>query len=106
MSIEARELINRMQTPNPPVVVDVRSGPEYRAGHIPGAVHAPAWRILLRCAPLPGNKETELIVTCEHGPRAHVASSLLRAAGYRNVTLLSGHMAGWRQALLPLDKQG
>ena len=82
----------------------MRSGFEYRAGHIPGAVHAPGLKILLRLAPLPKEKQALLVVTCEHGPRAQLARSFLALAGYRNVELLAGHMAGWRRAGLPLAK--
>lgn len=102
--MQARELLQKIKAKQSPLILDVRSGFEYRAGHIPGAVHAPAWRILLRLAPLPKEKQTMIVVHCEHGPRAQLASSLLALHGYRTVTLLDGHMAGWRRAGLPLER--
>lgn len=96
--MQSKDLAKRIRSHQQPTVVDVRSGFEFRSGHIPGAIHAPAWKILLRLAKLPADRNAELVVTCEHGPRAQLAKGLLSALGYRNVTLLEGHMAGWRQA--------
>ena len=100
----SQELLKRIKAKQPPVILDVRSGFEFRAGHIPGAIHTPTWKIFLRLARIPSDKNAELVVTCEHGPRAQLAKGLLGALGYRNVALLVGHMAGWRQAGRPLEK--
>jgi rhodanese-related sulfurtransferase len=101
--MQPQELIKRIQAKNAPTVVDVRTGFEFRKGHIPGAIHAPTWKILLRLAPLPADRNAELVLTCELGPRAQICKVLLGAFGYRNMVLLAGQMAGWRQAGLPQD---
>ena len=100
-----KELLKRMEAKNPPAIIDVRTGLEFRAGHISGAIHAPTWKILLRLARIPADKNAELVVTCELGPRARIAKGLLGIFGYRNVTLLEGHMAFWRQAGHPQEKK-
>lgn len=102
--MQASELAKRMKSNDAPPVIDVRSRIEFKLGHIPGAIHAPALKILLRMARLPHDKGTELVITCEHGPRAQMAQRILAAYGYRNTTLLEGHMAGWKAAGLPLEK--
>ena len=84
-----------------PTVIDVRTGFEFRAGHIPGAVNAPVWKILLRLAALPTDRNAELVVLCELGPRAMMGKALLGLLGFRNVSLLTGHMAAWRRLGLP-----
>lgn len=99
-----QELLKRIKVKRAPVILDVRSSFEFRNGHIPGALHAPAWKILLRLVQIPSDKSTELVLTCEHGPRAQLAKGLLGVFGYRNVVLLTGHMACWRQVGLPLEK--
>ncbi len=96
--MQSKELAKRIKSKQPPTIVDVRSGFEFSNGHIAGAIHAPAWKILLRLAKIPADRNAELVVTCEHGPRAQLAKGLLGILGYRNVVLLDGHMAGWRQA--------
>ena len=83
-------------------MVDVRTGFEFRAGHIPGAINAPVWKLLLRLVPLPQDKNAELVVLCELGPRAMMGKALLGLLGYRNVSLLTGHMAVWRRLGLPM----
>lgn len=85
-------------------MVDVRTGIEFRRGHIPGALHVPTWKLLLGLAPLPSDRQTELVVTCELGPRAMIVKALLGLIGYRKVVLLAGHMAGWRRSRLPQDR--
>jgi hydroxyacylglutathione hydrolase len=102
--MQPKELLNRMKSKNPPTTVDVRTIFEFRKGHIPGVVHAPTWKILLRLDRIPTDRNTELVVTCELGPRARIAKGLLKLFGYRNVVLLDGQMAGWRKAGLPQEK--
>lgn len=102
--MQPRELAERIAAGQPPAVVDVRTGFEFRSGHIPGALHAPIWRIMLGLAPLPSDKRAEMVVLCELGPRALMAKVLLGLFGYRKVTLLTGHMAAWRRSGLPLEK--
>ncbi|WP_246404744.1 rhodanese-like domain-containing protein [Geomonas paludis] len=102
--MEPKELLERMKRNKGPVIVDVRTGLEFRRGHICGAHHAPTWKIFLGLAKLPADRGTELVVTCEHGPRAQITQKILHSRGYHNVTLLSGHMAGWRRSGMPVVK--
>jgi len=102
--VQAKELLQKMKTNNPPILVDVRTLLEFRAGHIPGAIHAPMAKILLRLADLPKDRSAELVLTCEHGPRAKMAQGLLGMLGFQNTVLLEGHMAGWRSAGLETEK--
>lgn len=102
--MQAKELAQRIKSKKAPTIIDVRSGFEFNSGHIPGAIHAPTLKILVKMAKLPEDKDTELVVLCEHGPRAQMAQGLLGMYGYRNVTLLEGHMSGWRRAGLTVEK--
>ncbi len=102
--MQPRELAKRIESGQAPAIIDVRTGFEFRAGHIPGAVNAPIWKIMMRLALLPPDRHAEMVVLCELGPRARMAKALLGSLGYRNVSLLAGHMAGWRRAGLPQEK--
>ncbi len=102
--MQGKELALRLKSKEAPLVLDVRTGIEYRNGHIPGALYAPTLRILTWRAKLPADRGTLLVVTCEHGPRAQLAAKVLGWRGYHNVVLLEGHMAAWRKAGLPLEK--
>lgn len=101
--MNSKRLIQLLASPNPPIVLDVRSAMEFNSGHIPGAIHTPNLKILLKMAKLPEDKDSELIITCEHGPRAQVAQGLLSMFGYKNSKLLDGHMSGWRKAGLKIE---
>ncbi|NIQ94838.1 MAG: rhodanese-like domain-containing protein [Desulfuromonadales bacterium] len=102
--MKAKELARLIRNGKAPQVIDVRSTFEYKGGHIPGAVHMPFLGVLLRRNKLPQDKQAPLVVTCEHGPRAEVAKAQLRLFGYKNLALLSGHMAGWRREGLKLER--
>lgn len=102
--MKANELVRRMKMSNPPSVIDVRSDSEFKSGHIPGAIHAPNWKIIFKLAKLPNDKNAELVVLCEMGPRARMSHKILTAFGYRNVDLLDGHMSGWRKARFVMEK--
>jgi len=104
--MQPAELAGRIKRGQPPLVVDVRTGFEFKAGHIPGALHAPIWKIMFFLTPLPSDRQTEMVVLCEHGPRAVIAKGLLGLFGYGNIVLLAGHMAAWRRMGLPMEKPG
>ena len=102
--MEPQILAGMIASGHPPAVIDVRTGFEFTAGHIPGAINAPVWKILLRLVSLPWDKNAELVVLCELGPRAVIAKALLVILGYGKVTLLEGHMSAWRRSGLPQEK--
>jgi hydroxyacylglutathione hydrolase len=104
VTMQAQELLQRLSTKAAPVVLDVRSSVEFSSGHIPGAIHTPNLKIMLKMAKLPDDKTRQLVITCEHGPRAQMAQGLLSLYGYKNTTLLDGHMSGWRRAGLKIEK--
>ena len=62
----------------PRVVVDVRQGDEYDAGHLPGALHLPVQDVDVRGRDLPSG---ELWIHCRSGYRAGIAASLLHRMG-------------------------
>lgn len=93
-----------LKSTTPPVVIDVRSGFEYRSGHIPGALHLPVPSLLFKRGDLPQDRKALLVITCEHGPRAVLARKMLGLLGFKNCELLDGHMLAYRRKGLPLEK--
>jgi len=103
--MQPKELQKQLRSKTPPTVVDVRSGMEYRMGHIPGALLLPFWKVLFRMTgSLPRDKQTQLVLYCESGARAEMVGSMLAKRGYSRIAYLDGDMSGWRQAGLPLEK--
>jgi len=101
--IAAAELQRLIISGVAPVIVDVRSGYEYRSGHIAGALHMPFWKSFILADELSAPKDRPIVVYCQHGPRAGIARFALQRAGYADVRFLDGHMSGWQRAGLPLE---
>ena len=87
-----------------PVIIDVRSSMEYSNGHIPRAQHVPFWQSFSTDALDNIDKQDDVILYCEHGPRAGIAKFAYYMAGYKNIRYVEGHMTSWRSAGLPIDK--
>ncbi len=102
--MKANELLKRIESKSAPVIIDARTGIEFKRGHIPGAINAPPRKILLKTAKLPKDTSAEMVIYCEHGQRARMASKLLVARGYTNTALLEGYLMDWKKAGLPLEK--
>ncbi len=103
-SIDGATLAARLAAPGVrPVMLDVRTGPEYASGHLPGAVNIPLHALPFRMDEIPIPKRSELLVVyCAHGPRAGVAGFFLRLAGFSQVRHLRGDIITWREEGRPL----
>ena len=97
---EAVRLINREKG----VLIDVSEPGEYAAGHAVGARNIPLGA-LDGAKELPSNKALPLLLICPSGARAARAAGLLRKAGYERATAVTGGLAAWREAGLPVDKK-
>lgn len=94
---EAQELLD-----NGYVYVDVRSEPEFEAGHVPGAFNVPLMHKaaggltpnpdFLQVMESAFGKQEKLVVGCKAGGRSIRAASALLGAGYETVVDLH---AGW-----------
>ena len=103
-AVPPAELAAGLADGDAPAVLDVRTVPEYRSGHIPGAINVPVGELGRRLDELAAYRDRPVIVHCEAGPRADYAASMLRAAGFSDLHELSGHMRAWRQGGYPMEK--
>lgn len=87
-----------------PVIVDVRSSMEFKEGHIPGAQHIPFWQSFTTDGLDNNTKQEDIILYCEHGPRAGIAKFAYYMAGFKNIRYVEGHMTAWRKADLPMER--
>lgn len=97
---EAVRLINREKG----VLIDVSEPAEFAAGHAVGARNIPFGSIE-GAKELPSNKGLPLLLICPSGARAGRAAGLLRKAGYERALAVTGGLAAWREAGLPIDKK-
>jgi rhodanese-related sulfurtransferase len=85
------------------LVLDVREDNEFKEGHILAARHIPLGSLGKRLGELDPHKEKAVVVYCRSGQRSARACSILRRAGFQNVTNLKGGIMAWQNAKLPLE---
>jgi hydroxyacylglutathione hydrolase len=88
---------------SPPRVLDVRREPEWRDGHIPGALHRPLSKLSTDLRTL--DPQARTAVHCKSGYRSAIACSLLKASAFRNVVNVLGGYDAWSAAGLPIVKE-
>lgn len=97
-------LVERLESDEPPLLVDVRTPGEYRDGHVPGAINIPLQELLRRMDELRAYRNTEMVLYCESGVRAGHAGRMLEQRGFTELRSLEGHMSAWRGAGLPAER--
>ena len=97
---QAVQLINREKA----VVVDVCGPDEYAAGHVVGAKNLPLGDLEAKLPGMVKNKATPVVLVCASGMRSRRAVAVARKLGYENAHSLSGGLAAWRSASLPIEK--
>ena len=97
---DAVQLINRERA----VLIDVSEPAEFAAGHAIGAKSVPFGQLEASPSALPKNKALPLVVVCPTGTRAGRAVATLKKLGFENARALSGGLAAWRAANLPVER--
>lgn len=97
---EATQLINRRNA----VVIDLRGGPDYAAGHLPAARHLALDELQAKIGQIAKNKATPVLLVCQTGLQSNKASRIVEAAGYTEVHVLQGGLNAWQQAGMPVVK--
>ena len=96
----AVQLINREKA----VVIDVCEPEEYARGHLGGAKNIPLNQLEEKLGATVKNKALPLILVCQSGARSSRAVAMAKKLGYEQAQSLSGGLASWKAANLPLDK--
>ena len=85
------------------MVIFVDTSQDFAGGHVPGARWVARGFLELQIREVAPSKETPIAVTCRDGRNAILSGATLTELGYRNVSVLEGGMAAWRQAGLPVE---
>ena len=100
--IDPGELARRVESTEPPVVLDVRDAEEFSAAHIPGSLHIPYGELAARLEQLPAGGQ--IAAVCSGGKRSGLAVSILQRAGFENVVHVGdGGVATWRSQGHPVE---
>ena len=93
--ISARELKERLDAGERPLLLDVRSSMEFQHdGHIPGSHLLPLPALGSRLDELP--KDQTIVCVCRSGNRSRFACEQLAAAGFNDIINLNGGILSWR----------
>lgn len=95
-------LIEELESPNPPLILDVRSQQEWKERHIPDSRNIPLSQLKERIDEIP--KARRIAVHCAGGYRSSIAVSLLDQNAITNVIELAGGITAWEAANLPVRK--
>lgn len=99
--IDQDTLVERIQSTNAPVIIDVRPEKDYAEGHVLGATNIPYSHLVKFLTEVPAEKHEEIVLYCENGVFADKAIDLLHKGGWQKLYHLEGNMIEWRKAGLP-----
>ena len=97
---EATRMINREDA----LILDVREKKDFSQGHIVGAYNLPVSVFDKKMSELDRYKTHPVIVVCKMGTAAGSIVKNLKNRDFENVVRLSGGMADWIAASLPVKK--
>lgn len=91
--ITVRQLADKLKSPTPPLVIDVREPHEYAYARIEGAQLRPLGQIATWASEF--DKEAEIVLQCHSGSRSMYAAQFLQRLGFKHVANLKGGIDAW-----------
>ena len=79
-----------------PLVIDVREADEFRAGHLPGALHLPRGFLEIQAEAKLLDRNADIVAYCAGGTRSLFAADTLRKMGFARVRSMTGGFARWK----------
>jgi rhodanese-related sulfurtransferase len=101
--IAAADLVERLASGEPTVLLDVRTQTEWRNSRIKGAENVPITQMSGAVGTLPYPKDAVIVAICLSAHRSIPAVRLLRERGYQRAVQLRGGMLAWWAARLPAE---
>ncbi len=102
--IDVHELKAKLDSENPPVLVDVREPMEREFTHIDGEF-IPLGELPDRTDDLQDYKNHEVVIYCRSGVRSAEACKILQKEGFQNVKNLQGGILSWSEEIDPTIPQ-
>lgn len=88
----------------PASIINVETSQDFSGCHVPGARWVPSGSLELQIADIAPEKNASIAVTCNNGQNAALAGATLKEVGYKDISVLEGGMAAWRQAGLGVEQ--
>ncbi len=101
--ITVDELFERVNSYQPPLLIDVRSPAEFEEGygHLQNAISIPTLKIESKIEELESYREKEIVTMCPGGGLSLVAVEIMEKAGFKDVKSLKGGTDLWHQSGYP-----
>jgi hydroxyacylglutathione hydrolase len=99
--IDPDTLAQRLQSAEPPLVLDVRNATEYAGEHIPGSLHIPYGDLAARIDELP--RDRPIAAICRGGKRSGLGASILQREGFADVVHVGQGVGVWRDGGHPVQ---
>ncbi|MEO6981548.1 MAG: molybdopterin-synthase adenylyltransferase MoeB [Edaphobacter sp.] len=98
--ISVEELKHKLDAKEDIFVLDVREPHEYPIANL-GALLIPVGQVEARIGELAAQKDREIVVHCRSGARSQKAALVLKQAGFKHVSNLSGGLLAWAERIDP-----
>ena len=94
-TIRAKDLDEKLQEPDKPFVVDIRSSQLFAESHVPGSINIPQEELSQRNGDLPQDRAAHIVMVCNIGKFSKQTTLYLKSMGYRNVCSMKGGLNEW-----------
>lgn len=101
-AVDVQTAADRLASPEPPLLVDVREPDEFQTVRVDGAVLVPLSTFMSRYTELP--KDRPLLVMCAVGGRSSAATAHLIEKGWPDVLNVTGGIVSWERSGLPVKR--
>jgi rhodanese-related sulfurtransferase len=103
-NVSPQELRDRLNSPAPPRLLDVRTSAEFETAHIAGAFNVPIDVVRARRADIVERLSGDVVFVCRSGQRAAQAEEALREAGLERSAVLEGGIVDWEGNGFEVDR--
>ena len=103
VQVPVAQLYPKTQTTKP-LIIDVRTKPEYEKAHIPNVRWIPLSDLEARMSELRGNEKQPIYIVCASGRRSQRAAVLLKEKGFTQPMNVAGGTIAWIAAGYPVVK--
>ena len=104
-TIDRDELSRRIQSANPPILLEALPERYYVQKHLPGARLFPHDQVEQNAPSVVPDKNAEIVVYCASRTcqNSHIAAHHLMRLGYANVTVYQGGKQDWEEGSMPFE---
>lgn len=104
------DLVEKLESDNPPLLLDIRETYEFEAMHIKGSINVPRGILESACEyeyeetvpELAEARDREIVVICRSGYRSVFGAWIMQLMGYKNVSSLKSGLRGWNDYEQPM----